>query len=140
MSSVRSPNSIFTAIRRTRLRRPTFSSTRFYAQGYGDGTGDPKGENPQSQGANPSEHKEHPGPPPPSEGHGSGGATKAGTLAGKEASSGKAQPKIHDERDGPRGGGQNVEDHNNEMKNRHDKKSSGKMEDEKVDKDFWKAK
>ncbi|KAI9704504.1 MAG: hypothetical protein M1820_005578 [Bogoriella megaspora] len=49
---------------------------------YGSGTGDPKGENPQSQGANPSADKEHPGPPPPKAGQGTGGGPTKGTSKG----------------------------------------------------------
>ena len=139
MSSLRPSHSILAAIRQTLRYKPAVAPKRFYAQGYGDGEGDPKGEHPESQGGNPSEHKEHPGPPPPKEGHGSGGATKAETSTDSGAPSGKAQPKIHDERNGPRAGGQNVEDHNNEMKNRHDKKREEHGEDEKVDKSFWKV-
>lgn len=50
-------------------------------QGYGDGKGDPKGENPQEQGSSSdASHKaQHPGPSPPSEGNGTGGATKSGS-------------------------------------------------------------
>lgn len=52
---------------------------RFYAQqSYGGGEGDPKGGDPQNQGSNPSADLEHPGPPPPAEGLGTGGGpTKA---------------------------------------------------------------
>lgn len=63
-----------------------FSSTLQYptqesSQGYGDGKGDPKGENPQEQGpsSDAQQRAEHPGPPPPSAGQGTGGATKAGS-------------------------------------------------------------
>ena len=49
---------------------------------YGSGAGDPKGENPQDQGVNPSADKEHPGPPPPSAGQGSGGGPTKGTEKG----------------------------------------------------------
>jgi hypothetical protein len=99
-------------------------SSRFYSSsGYGDssGNGDPKGENPQAQGPSKSQDVEHPGPPPVSEGSGSGGATKAHAdgdkpthssnetskaSTGGSGSSGdkKPQPKIHDERDGPKTG------------------------------------
>lgn len=46
----------------------TFLQARFASGDYGSGTGDPKGENPQEQGPNPSEKLEHPGPPPPKTG------------------------------------------------------------------------
>lgn len=55
---------------------------RLYAGGssYGGGEGDPKGENPSDQGSNPSADLEHPGPPPPSVGQGTGGGpTKGGS-------------------------------------------------------------
>lgn len=106
-----------TAFRSTLPTRAAFTTTpRALANSdYGSGSGDPKGENPQSQGANPSADKEHPGPPPPAAGKGSGsGPTKGGdkdshqgqspnsssegkkgTSGGDQASSGNdAQPKI----------------------------------------------
>lgn len=58
----------------------SITSPRF-AQGYGDGEGDPKGENPQQQGGSNDvkQNAEHPGPAPPAEGQGTGGGpTKAG--------------------------------------------------------------
>lgn len=48
------------------------SIPRLATQDYGSGDGNPAGENPQAQGKNPSEHLEHPGPPPPDVGKGSG--------------------------------------------------------------------
>ena len=105
-----------TAFRSTISTRATFTTTPRTLAGsdYGSGSGDPKGENPQSQGANPSADKEHPGPPPPAAGKGSGaGPTKGGDkdshqgaspnegkkgTSGGEASSGTdAQPKIFNE-------------------------------------------
>jgi hypothetical protein len=38
---------------------------RFATQDYGSGKGNPAGEKPEKQGANPSENLEHPGPAPP---------------------------------------------------------------------------
>jgi hypothetical protein len=38
---------------------------RYSTQDYGSGTGNPAGETPEKQGANPSENLEHPGPAPP---------------------------------------------------------------------------
>ncbi|KAK3077474.1 hypothetical protein LTS18_010174, partial [Coniosporium uncinatum] len=49
---------------------------------YGSGEGDPKGEKPKEQGANPSADKEHPGPPPPKVGQGSGSTPTKGTSDG----------------------------------------------------------
>jgi len=68
-------------LRRLQVLRPLSiprSTIRFASGDYGSGAGDPKGENPQEQGANPSADKEHPGPPPPKVGQNTGGATKAG--------------------------------------------------------------
>ena len=61
------------------IRTLTTTPARLASQDYGSGKGDPKGENPQQQGANPSADKEHPGPPPPKVGQGTGGGpTKNG--------------------------------------------------------------
>jgi hypothetical protein len=78
-----------------------FSSTisAHASQGYGDGKGDPKAENPQEQGSsNTKKHNaEHPGPEPPAEGQGTGGGpTKGGsgkTPADESAQSGGARSK-----------------------------------------------
>ena len=69
--------------------RLTFTTTRFASGDYGSGAGDPKGENPQDQGSNPSADLEHPGPPPPKAGQGSGGGPTKGSSTGNntEASS-----------------------------------------------------
>ncbi len=81
------------------VRSITSTPVRFQAQGYGDGEGDPKGENPQHQGASngTKEHAEHPGPEPPSEGQGTGaGPTKGGSGTSPEdasAQSGGARSK-----------------------------------------------
>jgi hypothetical protein len=57
------------ALRPATLRPMGLSSTRlqvrFATQDYGSGKGNPAGEQPKKQGQNPSEHMEHPGPPPP---------------------------------------------------------------------------
>ncbi|THV87253.1 hypothetical protein D6D23_02418 [Aureobasidium pullulans] len=76
------------------VRSPAMSVSgrRFASSDYGSGKGDPKGENPQEQGANPSADKEHPGPPPPKAGQGSGGATK-GTSTGNNTDAAKQQKK-----------------------------------------------
>jgi hypothetical protein len=76
--------------------RPFSSAIRYSAlessQSYGDGKGDPKAEKPQGQGSSSDTHHtaEHLGPAPPSEGQGTGGATKAGsgTKDPSEASAG----------------------------------------------------
>jgi hypothetical protein len=69
----------------------SISSTRArFAQGYGDGEGDPKGENPQDQGPSngTKRNAEHPGPEPPSKGQGTGaGLTKGGSAKSPEESS-----------------------------------------------------
>jgi hypothetical protein len=56
----------------TRALRPALSTiprarpqVRFATQDYGSGAGNPAGEKPEKQGANPSESLEHPGPAPP---------------------------------------------------------------------------
>ncbi|KAG9676255.1 hypothetical protein KCU99_g4157, partial [Aureobasidium melanogenum] len=79
---------------RTFVRSPALSVSgrRFASQDYGSGSGDPKGEKPQQQGANPSADKEHPGPPPPKAGQGSGGATKADS-SGHNTGASKQQKK-----------------------------------------------
>ena len=63
-------------------------------QGYGDGKGDPRAENPQDQGSsNTTKHNaEHPGPEPPSEGQGTGaGPTKGGSSTQKTPEDAPAQ-------------------------------------------------
>ncbi|QDS75527.1 hypothetical protein FKW77_005266 [Venturia effusa] len=64
-------------------------SIRWATSDYGSGKGDPKGEKPQDQGANPSANKEHPGAPPPKEGQGSGGSPTKGTSDGHNTGSAK---------------------------------------------------
>jgi len=120
------------------MTTPFNSQHRLYAhQSYGGGEGDPKGENPQQQGSNPSADLEHPGPPPPDVGKGTGGGptkasgSKEGTSTGKQQSSG-AQPKILDESP-PTEPSEEVKKHNREMDQRHDKATS-RVDDEKKDK------
>jgi hypothetical protein len=122
---------------------------------YGSGKGDPKGENPQDQGANPSADLEHPGPPPPKEGEGSGaGPTKGGKETSNSGQSSeqskgtqktdKPQPKISNPE--PPSGGESAEvrEHNKQMdkktENASNKVSSEEAEKDKVGKDFWKGK
>ncbi|KAH6687696.1 hypothetical protein BKA61DRAFT_596743 [Leptodontidium sp. MPI-SDFR-AT-0119] len=69
------------SIRNPAKARPISSTSPRFAQGYGDGEGNPRGENPREQGAsNSTKHNaEHPGPAPPAEGKGAGaGPTRAG--------------------------------------------------------------
>lgn len=118
---------------------------RTYAgSSYGGGEGDPKGEDPSSQGPNPSADLEHPGPPPPDVGKGTGGGpTKAsgGTESKAKGGSGAAQPKIHSENASkPTEQSHDVKKHNDEMANRHGAATNkGTTEDDKVDKNFWKG-
>jgi hypothetical protein len=123
---------------------------------YGSGKGDPKGENPQEQGANPSADLEHPGPPPPKEGEGSGaGPTKGGKETsnsgnaskqskGTQSSTDKPQPKISNPDPPSEGESAEVREHNKQMDQRAEtasnKVSSKDQEKDKVGKDFWKGK
>jgi len=85
------------SIRQALASRPISSTPARFAQGYGDGEGDPKGEDPQHQGrSNDIKHNaEHPGPAPPSEGQG----TRAGPTKG---SSGKLPEESSAQSGGPR--------------------------------------
>ena len=145
------------------LRRFQQPSPRFYAgQSYGGGQGDPKGENPQDQGANPAtSDAEHPGPPPPdvgqgtgggatkkdSQGHGGGNNAASSQGGGKNATSGvsptetAAQPKIHShDAPHPDKHSQEVKKHNEEMANRHEKPhEKSRDKEDQVDKGFWKG-
>lgn len=134
----------------------------YASQSYGGGEGDPRGEEPQKQGSNPATSDlEHPGPPPPSVGQGTGGGpTKAGSSSdGKDTqhhggassggSSGKgsssstqsksgASPAIHSENI-PAEESAEVKKHNEELENRHDRASNKVNEDgqDNVSKSFW---
>ena len=140
------------------------SAFRYYAsQSYGGGQGDPKGEKPQEQGSNPAtSNAEHPGPPPPDVGKGTGGGpTKKGsgghggkdtsgsggedrkqTSGGGPLSEQAAQPKIH-KHDAPHPDthSEDVQAHNAEVAKRRDKphEASGD-EDDTVDEGYWKGK
>ena len=88
--ALRSFTSRSAIIRQPFATRPFSSTLTARAQGYGDGEGRPKGENPQQQGAsNATKHNaEHPGPEPPSEGKGTGaGPTKGGSGKSQEDAS-----------------------------------------------------
>ena len=134
---------------------------RFYASSsYGGGEGDPKGENPSDQGSNPSADLEHPGPPPPAVGQGTGGGpTKKGadghnlqenesSEGGGQASTGGSggqgggpQPKIHkSDAPGEQAHSDEVRAHNEDMAKRHDRPNeTSPDEDDKVDKGYWKG-
>ncbi|KAL9133747.1 MAG: hypothetical protein Q9175_005076 [Cornicularia normoerica] len=135
---------------------------RLYAGGssYGGGEGDPKGENPSDQGSNPSADLEHPGPPPPSVGQGTGGGpTKGGaqghntqqnessSSGGQASTSGSGgasggdgpQPKIH-KHNAPEEHthSDEVRAHNEDMAKRHDRPNEKSADKEdKVDKGYW---
>ncbi|KAL8935685.1 MAG: hypothetical protein Q9211_004569 [Gyalolechia sp. 1 TL-2023] len=134
-----------------------FHQYRYYAaQSYGSGQGDPKGENPQDQGSNPSADKEHPGPPPPDVGKGTGGGpTKAhegghntqqnassgasSAKSGASQSNGGPQPKIFSG-DQPTEESDEVKAHNQDMAKRHDRANAEVNDDRQtVGKDFWKV-
>ena len=119
---------------------------RHAGQDYGSGQGDPKGENPQDQGSNPSADLEHPGPPPPSVGQGTGGGpTKAHdrghnsqqkTPSGGGSSGGSgsdAKPKIHDSKV-PTEESEEVRKHNEDMEKRHGRSYNQINDDGKVEK------
>ena len=129
-------------------------SRRLYAHessSYGGGEGDPKGENPSDQGANPSADKEHPGPPPPQAGQGTGGGpTKGGdsgqgTQEGQSNSSGGSQgvsgssskPRILQENNPEHS--EEVKRHNEEYSKRHDRPSEHADDQGKdtVSKGYW---
>jgi len=90
MSVLRTSTAFSSLSRRAALSSRSLSTTPSrLAQGYGNGDGDPRRENPQAQGSsNHEKHSpEHPGPEPLSPGKGTGaGPTKAGTKAPEEAS------------------------------------------------------
>ncbi|KAK5256817.1 hypothetical protein LTR16_002324 [Cryomyces antarcticus] len=171
MSSLRQASTLRTALLRPFLLATSprtvlpLTAQRFASGGYGSGAGDPKGEKPQSQGSNPaSSDLEHPGPPPPKVGQGTGGATKAdsqghmsdaqqqgGSSGSASASSGSqsgaegqkgAQPKIHDVAPPSEDHSEDVRKHNADMKRDsaekpHDQASEETVEKDKVGKAFW---
>ncbi|KAL8938696.1 MAG: hypothetical protein Q9216_003756 [Gyalolechia sp. 2 TL-2023] len=136
-----------------------FHQHRYYAsQSYGGGQGDPKGEKPQDQGSNPSAEMEHPGPPPPDVGKGTGGGptkahdgghnTQQNASSSGSSSSGKSgasqpnngpQPKILSENQ-PTEESDDVKAHNQDMAKRHDR-ANAEVNDEgqTVEKSFWKG-
>ena len=121
---------------------------RLYAgSNYGGGEGDPKGENPQDQGPNPSADLEHPGPAPPPVGQGTGGGpTKKGSEGhntDQSPSSSGPRPKIH-QHNAPEAHSQDdeVKAHNEDMARRHDRpnEKSPDKEDDSVHKGYWSGK
>lgn len=135
-------------------------SRTYASSSYGGAGGDPKADNPQSQGSNPSADQEHPGPPPPAAGQGTGGGpTKAdkdghNTQQNDSSSSGRsnsgssvsgassgAKPKIHSINSPPEPN-EDVRRHNEEHSRRHDRSETRSEEDsgQKVDKGFWSGK
>ena len=162
MPGLRSTSILRSLTLRSSVGRTTSSrytqQSRLYASDYGGGEGDPKGGDPQAQGSNPSANLEHPGPPPPAAGHGTGrGPTKANkdghnTLendsaggsgktdsSGSKAASTGAQPKIHDHAP-PAEPSEEVKKHNDDFNNRHgaqDKDSQDEKQKQHVGKGFW---
>ncbi|KAL8692834.1 MAG: hypothetical protein Q9218_002217 [Villophora microphyllina] len=148
----------FSAIRFfPRSQSLVFQQQRFYpGQDYGGGQGDPKGEKPQEQGSNPSAEKEHPGPPPPDVGKGTGGgptkahegghntqenASSSGSSkqSGASQSSNGPQPKIYAENP-PTEENDDVKAHNEDMAKRHDRANAEvDSKGETVEKGFWKV-
>lgn len=133
--------------------RPTLPfATRFYAHsGYGDGEGDPVGENPQKQPPAKSRELEHPGPPPPDVGKGTDAtASKTGSKDTNSGGGGKkpqksyavkgAEPKILNENP-PSEEAPEVQQHNKEMEQRAEraetKISNEDAEKDKVPPGFW---
>jgi len=162
------------ALRLPLMSRPLSSTPARFAQGYGNGKGNLKGENPQEQGSsNATKHDaEHSGPTLRAEGHGSGaGPTKGPSGKSPEESSaqsggsrskdaketgsvGQSGGKEHDPKDGaaPKIQGRKtpsgrntqekqaeVEKHNREFEQGHDRAPKSPSED-KVDKKFFKGK
>ena len=140
------------------LRWPNQPIAQYYAvQSYGGGQGDPKGENPQDQGSNPvTSDAEHPGPPPPDVGEGTGGgptkkssqghggsnaAASNNSGAGASSSGAAAQPRIHNpEAPDADDHSEEVRRHNEAIANRHEKPQERSQDGkDKVDKEFWKG-
>ena len=135
------------------------SQIRLYAgSSYGGGEGDPKGERPQEQGSNPSADLEHPGPPPPDVGKGTGGgptkkggdghntqqnksSVSQGASGGSGGESSGPRPKIHSEHaPAEEHHSEEVRKHNEDMGKRHDRpEEKSSDEEDKVDKGFWKG-
>ncbi|KAL1650230.1 hypothetical protein SLS58_001041 [Diplodia intermedia] len=150
----------FSSLRSAATLRPTVAAsrpmvafaTRSYAHsGYGDGKGDPAGENPQKQPPAKSRDIEHPGPPPPDVGKGTdASAAKTGSKdtkssGGEQKSQNShsvkgAEPKILNENP-PSEQDPEVQQHNKEMEQRAEraetKISNEDAEKDKVAPSFW---
>ena len=156
------PMTLISSSPRSRISPAYAQQHRLYAgSSYGGGEGDPKGENPSDQGSNPSADLEHPGPPPPSVGQGTGGGpTKKGkeghntqqnsSSGGRASTSGSGgssggegdgpQPKIH-KHNAPEehAHSDEVRAHNEDMAKRHDRPNEKSEDNDKVDKGYWKG-
>lgn len=79
-------------IRPSSTTRYVSSTSSRFAQGYGNGEGNPVGENPQQQGSSneTKENLEHPGPSPPAEGQGKGAGPTKGSSKPKTKTPGEA--------------------------------------------------
>lgn len=141
----------------------TYVNTRLAHQDYG-GSGI-AGEKPETQGKNPSEHLEHPGPPSPATGNNSGssGQQQGGSSSSSSSNQSSqdsskqpqqsqpskgtqgAQPKILNESPPKEGSASaDVEQHNRELDQRaeqaHEKVRDEDIEKDKVGKGFWSGK
>jgi hypothetical protein len=151
MSLLRSSKIFSTLSQRAAISSRSLSTTSSrFASGYGDGEGDPKGENPQDQGApsHATTKREHPGPESPDTGKSSspkspeeasaqsggsrskeaeetGSSPTGGSTGGKDKNG--ASPKIHD-RDQPGANSSEkqaeVDKHNKDFEKRPDRATS----------------
>ncbi|OCK78586.1 hypothetical protein K432DRAFT_383772 [Lepidopterella palustris CBS 459.81] len=164
MSAIRQPVSLRSSFLHPFLRpspRTSLQATsqRFASGDYGSGEGNSTGENSQKQGSNPSADKEHPGPPSPKAGQGTGAGPTKGLSDGNNtrnskqssspASSGGskkgikgAQPKIlHANPPTGEDESESVRQHNKEMEGRaekaHERVSNMDAEKDKVPAGFW---
>jgi hypothetical protein len=159
-----------TSVLRTAAFRPALAAVprarqqvRFATQDYGSGAGNPAGEKPEKQGQNPSEHLEHPGPPPPKVAQGKSSsspdqdssssqgsqqkssASQSQSNDGASKSSNKgAQPKILNENPPTKEQNEDVRKHNEAMEHRtekaHQQVSNEDAKNDKVPKKFWAGK
>nr|OQO17083.1 hypothetical protein B0A51_13381 [Rachicladosporium sp. CCFEE 5018] len=126
-------------LHRTILQRATFSTTPRSLAGsdYGSGGGDPKGNDPQNQGANPSADLEHPVVHHPQQLARSGSGKSVGES--DKSGSGKGEPKPKLAASGPPPEAEQSEDvkrHNREVDQRsgksHQSESGSQIEKDKV--------
>lgn len=143
--------SLLRPLSRSPAQRMAFVNQHRYAsQDYGSPNGDMVKESPKDRGKNPSEDKEHPGPPPPASAQKGNKASKqqSGRSSSAQQSGGStkgtqgAQPKIlQDERPADSDVPEDVRRHNEEMDRRaekaHEKASDATVEKDKVGKQFW---